>query len=104
MKAMVGLAWTASKAISERIPLNLLHKQRIKNCEEPYTRSWTHGLLTPKGRSVQHKVNGRGGQIPIQAAISECRNGFRASYRGAAKGGLTETDPLWGLWGQRESA
>ena len=45
----------------------------------------------------QHKVNGRGGQIPIQAAISELPEWLQSAlYRGAAKGGLTETDPLWG--------
>ena len=45
----------------------------------------------------QHKVNGRGGQIPVQAAISELPEWLQSAlYRGAAKGGLTETDPLWG--------
>jgi hypothetical protein len=45
----------------------------------------------------QHKVNGRGGQIPIQAAISELPEWLQSAlYRGAAKVGLTETDPLWG--------
>src|SRR6267154_2661571 len=40
---------------------------------------------------------GRGGQIPIQAAISELPEWLQSAlYRGAAKGGLTETDPLWG--------
>ena len=35
--------------------------------------------------------------IPIQAAISELPEWLQSAlYRGAAKGGLTETDPLWG--------
>jgi hypothetical protein len=43
------------------------------------------------------QLNGRGGQIPVQTALSGLPPWLQnALYRGAAKGGLTESDPLWG--------
>ena len=45
----------------------------------------------------QSRVNWQGGQIPFQAATAELPEWLRSAlYRGGAKGGLTENDPLWG--------
>ena len=53
MKAMVGLAWLPSKAIAKDSPLNLLHKQRIKNWRDAiYAQLAATGLFTPKEASV----------------------------------------------------
>ena len=53
MKAMVGLACLPSKAIAKDSPLNLLHKQRIKNWRDAiYAQLDATGLFTPKEASV----------------------------------------------------
>lgn len=48
-------------------------------------------------RKTANGPDGQGGQIAIQLATSELPEWLKSAlYRGAAKGGLTETDPLWG--------
>jgi hypothetical protein len=48
-------------------------------------------------RKIENRQNGQGGQIAVQTATSELPEWLQSAlYRGAAKGGLTETDPLWG--------